>query len=114
VDAVIKAKGLIKDDEPCIVNYCDFSMQRDYKDFVKTVAQNKCDGAIPSYIGFHPHLSHQHKYAGMRTDEKNWMLEIREKHSFTENTMDSYQSVGTYYFASGTILKKYCQKMLDE
>ena len=114
VNEVIKAKDLINDNEPCIINYCDFSMQWDYKHFEETVLKNKCDGAIPSYIWFHPHLLHNHKYASMRTDEKNWMLEIKEKHSFTENTMDCYQSAGTYYFSNWKILKKYCEKMIQD
>ncbi|HSW97743.1 MAG TPA: hypothetical protein VLF89_08010, partial [Candidatus Saccharimonadales bacterium] len=38
---------------------------------------------------------------------------IKEKHSYTPNKMDSWQSAGTYYFKSGKILKKYFQKLID-
>jgi len=53
-------------------------------------------------------------YAGMRSDDQNNMLEIREKHSFTENKMDSYQSAGSYYFSKGAYIKKYFQLLMDQ
>lgn len=95
------------DDEPVIVSYCDFSVHWDYEHFKKTMTETNCDVAAISYIGFHPHLSGPQLYASMRVDEKNWMLECREKFSFTENKMDSYQQAGSFYFANGIILKKY-------
>ena len=97
--AVSKIFDLIDNDDPIIVNYCDFFMDWDYEDFKKTVEKNQCDGAIVAYKGFHPHLLHEENfYASMRTDENNSMIEIKEKHSFTANKMDSPQSIGTYYF----------------
>lgn len=113
--AVAQAFDLIDDTEPVIVNYCDFFMDWDYEDFKKAVAENNCDGAIVAYKGFHPHLLHENNfYASMRVDENNNMLEIREKHSFTENKMDSPQSGGTYYFKNGAYVKKYFRQLMDE
>lgn len=109
------AFDLLDDNEPVIVNYCDFFMDWDYADFKRKVTSNQADGAIPCYLGFHPHLLHEKNfYASCLVDENNWMQEIREKHSYTPNKMDSPQSVGTYYFRSGAIVKKFFQMQIDE
>lgn len=114
VSSALRAEHLIKDDEHCIVCYCDFNMIRDYEAFKKRVVAGEYDGAVPSYIGFHPHLLHtEKKYASMRVDKDNLMLEIKEKHSFTENLMESYQSAGMYHFKSWAILKEYFKKLMD-
>lgn len=113
--AVLQVQHLIDDNEPVIVNYCDYYMNWDYIDFKKTVLQNGCDGAIPCYTGFHPHLLHAHNfYAGCNIDENQYLLEIREKYSFTEDKTKSNHSVGMYYFAKGTYIKKYFKQQIDQ
>lgn len=112
--AVLQAQDYIKENEPIIVNYCDFDCVWDYKEFKKDMAQNDYDGGIPCYIGFHPHLLGPNLYASCRVNDKNELLEIKEKFSWTEDKMDSYQSSGTYYFKSGTIVKKYFQQLVNE
>lgn len=102
----------IDDSRPCIVNYCDFYMRWDYQDFKQDMISSDADGGIPCYKGFHPHLLHpQNFYASCKVDEHNWMQEIREKYSFTEDKTQSPQSAGTYYIKSGAILKKYYTMM---
>lgn len=113
VHAVLQASDLIRDEEPVIVNYCDFSAYWDYNAFKGSVFDNGCDGCVTAYRGFHPHLLGEGFYAGMRADESNYMLEIKEKHSFTENKMDSFHSAGTYYFKKGAHIKKYFQTLVD-
>lgn len=111
--ATLQASHLIKDNEPYIVNYCDFNWHWDYANFKQTITANECDAAMVAYIGFHPHLLGENNYASMR-HENQWLLEIREKYSFTPNKMDCYQSSGTYYFARGIYIKKYFQQLLDK
>ncbi|MDX1958788.1 MAG: glycosyltransferase family 2 protein [Leptospiraceae bacterium] len=113
VFAVSQVNDYIENEEPTIVNYCDFSWRWDYKEFQSEVFKNHCDGCVVSYKGFHPHLLHPNFYASMKESSPNWMEEIREKHSYTENKMDSFQSSGTYYFRSGNIVKKYFTKLLE-
>ena len=96
-----------------IVNYCDIFQVWNYADFVETATRLRCDGAIPCYTGFHPHLLGPGFYAGCRVDHDMKLLEIREKHSFETNKMDGYHSSGTYYFRSGALMKKYFKEMLD-
>ena len=110
---MIQAREYINDTQQTIVNYCDFSWRWNYDHFKRTVMDNKCDGCVISYKGFHPHLLGPNLYASMLCDENEWMKEIREKYSFTKDKMNSYQSSGTYYFKNGSIIKKYFQKLID-
>lgn len=106
VFAVSQIFDLIDDDDEVIVNYCDFGTWWDYSDFLEHCRNRKADGAIPAYKGFHPHMLGSTNYAFMR-DEKQWMLEIKEKEPFTDNRMNEYASNGTYYFRKGSMVKKY-------
>ena len=51
-------------------------------------------------------------YAFMR-DDKQWMLEIKEKEPFTNNRMQEYASNGTYYFKKGSYVKKYFKELIN-
>ncbi len=113
VYAVSRAYEKINDDEQCIVNYCDFSWRWNFENFKKTVSENECDGCVISYKGFHPHLLHPNLYASMR-EENNWMFEIKEKHTFTPNKMDCFQSSGTYYYKNGRILKNSFNALMEK
>lgn len=112
--AVLSAMEHINDDEPVIVNYCDFYALWDYAAFKRMTEQTQCAGAIPCYKGFHPHLLGPNLYASCKTDAKDQLIEIREKYSWTEDKMQSWQSDGTYYFSSGALMKKYFQMLVDE
>jgi NDP-sugar pyrophosphorylase family protein len=113
VYAVSLIEDLIEDDEEVIVNYCDFGTYWNYKDFLKHTRDRAADGAIPSYKAFHPHMLGSTNYAFMR-DEKQWMLEIKEKEPFTDNRMNEYASNGTYYFKKGSYVKKYFKELMDK
>ena len=115
VYAVSKAFEFIADDEPVIVNYCDFFMDWDYTDFKLKVQESQCDGNVVSYIGFHPHLLHtENYYASTKIDSEGNMIEIKEKFSYTQDKMKSPQSGGTYYFRKGEYVKKYFTQFLNE
>lgn len=112
---VLQASELIDDEEPAIINYCDFFMVWDYEKFKKDVAVRGCDGCVPCYTGFHPHLLPEiNLYASCKTDEDGNLIEIREKFSFEEDKTKANHSPGNYYFKSGALLKKYCQRLVDE
>ncbi|MFL5731066.1 MAG: glycosyltransferase family 2 protein [Cytophagaceae bacterium] len=115
VYAVSKVFNLIDDESPVITNYCDFFMKWDYNHFKAIVGQTNCEGAIPCYTGFHPHLLHEKNlYAGCRTDEVNNLIEIKEKYSFTGDKTQGQHSTGTYYFKSGKILKNYFEELMSK
>ncbi len=113
VHSVMLAKESILDDEQAIINYCDFDMTWDYKNFKTQVNHSNADGIVITYAGFHPHLLGPNFYAGVKTDSAGNILEIKEKYSFSPNKMQAWHSNGTYYFKSGEIVKKYFQKLLD-
>lgn len=111
---VLRSSECISDDEPVIINYCDFYMAWDEQKFCREAASRRCDGAVPCYTGFHPHLlPEKNLYASCRTDENDNLLEIREKYSFEADKTKTKHSPGVYYFRTGALLKRYCQKLVD-
>lgn len=103
VHAIEQVADILDLDKPTIVNYCDFSCVWNWSDFKTFVSQNKPDGAIIAYRGFHPHSLGKDKYAYLRLHHDK-VVEVREKESFTNNKMDEFASSGTYYFASAKIM----------
>jgi NDP-sugar pyrophosphorylase family protein len=115
VYAVQQAFDFIDDNAPCIVNYCDFFMNWNYTQFTNAVLESNCDGAIPCYTGFHPHLLHTHNvYAGCKIDENKKLISIKEKFSFEIDKTKGHHSVGTYYFKSGKLLKYYVDDLIKK
>lgn len=111
---VLRASERIDDDEPVIINYCDFYMIWDWEKFKIDAKARNCDGAVPCYTGFHPHLlPEKNLYASCKTDDEDNLLEIREKYSFEKDKTKTKHSPGNYYFRTGALLKEYCQKLVD-
>ena len=111
---VLRASEMINDEEPTIINYCDFYLSWDWQEFKKKVANRDPDGCVPCYTGFHPHLMvPKNYYASCLTDENDNLIEIREKYSFEEDKTKAKHSPGIYYFKNGAYLKKYCQALVD-
>jgi NDP-sugar pyrophosphorylase family protein len=108
VNAVMQTLDLLDPTKPTIVNYCDFTAVWDYAAFKRDVADSGCDGAIPCYTGFHPHMTGSTNYAYVRTESmpagdgrlRPRVLEIQEKQPYTDQPMREYASSGTYYFSS--------------
>ncbi|SFC17407.1 MobA-like NTP transferase domain-containing protein [Flexibacter flexilis DSM 6793] len=113
--SIVKVLDAIDDNEPCIVSYCDYFQDWDYEDFKKTVLADGCEGAIPCYTGFHPHLLPAiNLYASCKTDENGYLTEIREKFAWNADKKLDKHSSGMYYFKSGALLKKYYQQQIAE
>ncbi len=105
VEAVLRAADQIDDSKPVSLNYCDFSVGWDWADFKARVAELGCAGCVTAYRGFHPHSLGPNLYAYLR-EEGGYLEEIREKGCFTDDRMNEYASAGTYYFASGALMKR--------
>lgn len=111
---VLRASEQIDDDEPAIINYCDFYMSWNWKEFKKKLKERDPDGCIPCYTGFHPHLTvAKNIYASCLTDEDDNLIQIREKYSFEKDKTKAKHSPGVYCFKTGAYLKKYCRKLVD-
>jgi len=109
VHTALAAAAHIADDEPVILNYCDFSVGWDYADFLRELAARDPAGALTAYRGFHPHSLGPNLYAYLRERDR-YLLEIKEKDCFTGDRLNEYASSGTYYFRSGALLKHYFQQ----
>ncbi|MBV9609675.1 MAG: NTP transferase domain-containing protein, partial [Acidobacteria bacterium] len=112
VHAVLQASNHVRHDEPVVVNYCDFAVEWEYSDFKQKMSALQCAGCITAYRGFHPHSLGPNLYAYLR-ERDNYLLEIREKHCFTENRLNEYASAGTYYFRSGAMMLRYFQLAVE-
>lgn len=112
VGAIRAAYHVIDDKDKIVINYCDFAVGWDIEGFIKLVNNPKIDACIPAYKGFHPHMIGSTNYAFMRWDEELNLLEIKEKEPFTTKREDEYASSGTYYFATGALMKKYFDELL--
>jgi NDP-sugar pyrophosphorylase family protein len=115
VFAVLQAFDVINPNEACIINYCDFFMHWNYKDFLDDIEQSNCDGAIPCYTGFHPHLLHtKNVYAGCTIDDNKKLVEIKEKYSFEFDKKKGHHSAGTYYFKTGALMQHYIHDIITK
>lgn len=111
---VLRASEVINDEEPVIINYCDFYMSWDWNTFKEKLKKRDPDGCVPCYTGFHPHLMvKKNYYASCLTDTEDNLIEIREKFSFEKDKTKAKHSPGNYYFKNGACLKKYCQALVD-
>ena len=111
---VLRASDAISDTEPVIINYCDFYMIWNWKEMKQKILDRDCEGCVPCYTGFHPHLiPEKNLYASCQVDENGDLIEIREKYSFEQDKMKAKHSPGVYYFKSGAIMKEYCRKLVD-
>lgn len=111
---VLRASEVIYDDEPAIINYCDVYVSWNWKKFKKDILERDCQGCVPCYTGFHPHLMvSQNFFASCLTDKDDNLIEIKEKFSFEKDKTKAKHSPGVYFFRRGGVLKKYCQKLID-
>lgn len=105
----------IEDKEPCVVNYCDFYAPWDWEDAEACLLDRGCDGAVVAFTGFQPCLVPKgNVYASCLCDDKDDLIEIREKYCFSKNRFQGRHSTGTYYFRSGRLLKRYYRKTVDK
>lgn len=113
IHAVLEIQALLDPNRAVIVNYCDFSCYWDWDHFKKFVSMTACDGAIPSYKGFHPHALGTTNYAYLQ-ESNGWVLDIQEKQPYTNNRMQEFASSGTYYFASAKMMCDAFEKTMQE
>ncbi|MDI6720813.1 MAG: sugar phosphate nucleotidyltransferase, partial [Candidatus Aenigmarchaeota archaeon] len=114
VNSVLLAKDNIKNDEEVIVNYCDFTMEWDYRKFLDFMHQNGADGGIPSFRGFHPASLGTTKYAYLKTNGSLQVSKIMEKECFSDDKTSDFAATGTHYFRTGALMKKYFSAAVQE
>jgi len=107
--AAVLESGLLETTEDVLINYCDFSNIWDWNEFLSFIDKNSPDGVIPAYKGLHPHSIYGNDYAFLKVSG-NYVEDIQEKKSFTDDKINEYASSGSYYFKSGKLAKKYINK----
>lgn len=112
-ESIVQAQEYIDDSKPTIVSYCDQGVVWNYDDFKRTMNETDVDTSALCYKDFHPHLLGPNLYAGVRLGSDGLVAEVREKHSFTANKMDTWQQAGVFYFKKGALVKKYSQQVID-
>lgn len=112
VHALLQAKDALDPEKPTVVNYCDFTCYWDWRDFKKFLAETACDGCIPSYRGFHPHMLHSTNFAYTQSVDL-WATAIQEKLPYTDNPRQEFASSGTYYFRTGEKAIRYSRQCVD-
>lgn len=111
---VLRAGDVIDDNEPAVINYCDFYMTWNWPKVKESIINRSCEGCVPCYTGFHPNLlPEKNLYASCLTDNNGDLIRIQEKFSFEADKTKAKHSPGFYYFKTGALLKKYCQKLVD-
>lgn len=110
--SLLGVSNRIPDEEEVIISYCDFLIDWDYKKFLREI--NGYDGAIPSFKGFHPASFGHNYYAYMKVNNKNEMLCLKEKSSFTDKRHEEPASTGIYYFKNWKIFKEYAKNFMDK
>ena len=115
VHAVLQASEHIALDQPMIINYCDFTCSWDFNDFRAFVKNNRPDGCVITYTGFHPHMLSSTNYAYVKTEAENpgIVFDIEEKQPYTETPTQEHASSGAYYFNSGSTALEYCRKTVE-
>ena len=101
--AILQAKDVINLESPVVVNYCDFGCLLDVE-ALTSVINSDLDGTIITYSGFHPHMLRSTQFAYVKKDVEGFVIDIKEKESFTDNPMEEEASSGTYGFKSGKLL----------
>lgn len=102
----------IPDKSPFILSYCDFFVEWNYTEFKNIV--HGYDMAIPSFKGFHPASYGKTTYAYTKVDNKNELIDLKEKESFTKNRVDEYANSGIYYFKNWKTFDINSNKLMEE
>ena len=112
VHSLLKVKNYIPINSPMIVNYCDFDWRWDYNNFKSWINTENPDSALCTYSGFHPHYLRPGKYAHVKY-EQNYLLEIKEKESYTDYPDDEPAASGTFYFKDSSHFFDSCNWLVE-
>lgn len=103
VCTVLLAKEHFNDHNPVIIKDCDQIINWDPEHFMEFVRRNNADGAIVNIHTERPNYSYS------RVDHAGRIFETAEK-----SVISHYGSVGIYYFARGSDLVKYAERMIEK
>ena len=100
--SIMMSSEFINPSKKIIVHYCDFSGVWDPYGTINLL--KTYDGVFVSFTGFHPSRINGTKFAYGRSSTEKFLLEIKEKGSFTASPEDEYASSGIYGFSTGNLM----------
>lgn len=113
IRTLLDAADAVDPDLPLLLHYADFATGWDLAAFRARVDERGWDAALDAYTGHFPHLGGATRYAGIRANGDQ-VLEIREKHCFTERLQDGWHSAGSYWVRRGGDLLRVAAAMVAD
>lgn len=97
---------------PILVHYCDFLVDDRSIDYYSLL--DHADIVAPVFTGFHPASFGSTKYAYLKLDHAGYMLDLKEKDSFTSNRINEPASTGIYIFSNIQLFLKLAEELLSD
>ena len=113
VYTVNQVANKLSDEKRTIVAYCDFNSRWDKESFYKMIYEDKFDGIMQCYKGFHPHMLGDDHPAYCR-EKDGYVTEVKEKACFSSEKMNEFASNGIHYFRNGKLMKRYFKELVEK
>lgn len=108
----LKAECYLKQDEELLIAGCDNGMVIDEKEFVKQ--KRECDAMIFVYRHNPAVCENPSAYGWAITRENNELEKMSIKVPVSDNPMEDFAVVATFWFKRGDIFTKAAKKMIEE
>lgn len=101
--SIFQARHRLPLDEAFFISYCDIFWKWNFEAIRQEL---DADGVIYTHQGFHPHLidNNYSAFCLPHSNDKNFLKEIREKSSFTNDWMNEPLSIGVFFVKSGLVM----------
>jgi NDP-sugar pyrophosphorylase family protein len=100
--SIAKAKEFIDKDSKVIVSYCDVGIGAIDSQIAQALDSNVA--VCIAFRGFHPHILRNPTFGYLKCDSSTYVMDIREKKSFSNDPRQEFTSAGVYGFSTGEAL----------
>ncbi len=114
LETALLADGFFDEGEEIIICHADALSLWDFDTFIDKIRDRQADGALSTYIGFHPTYLNNTLYASIIVNDNDFVTEVREKNLISGGFVKNYTSAGSYYFSSWKLFKRYAQKTIEK
>lgn len=114
LETALLAEGFLDDDEEIIICHADAFSQWDFNLFMNKIRERQTDGALSTYIGFHPTYLNKTLYASIFVNDNDFVTGVKEKDMISGGFIKNYTSAGSYYFSSWKLFKEYAKKCIEK
>jgi NDP-sugar pyrophosphorylase family protein len=101
--SIYQARNKLPLEESFFISYVDIYWNWDWD---KVVGQLNHEGIVFTHSGFHPHLidNNYSAFCESSVSDNDFLKEIKEKSSFTNNWMEEDLSIGVFYIRTGSLM----------